>query len=318
MDTLNSKGNRPGQSCTNVLFKILLFTSVLVFFYPPNGFSTMEYARQTGKNCGTCHIGPSGGGPLTKEGEGFKESLRTKGEYRVLSPAQRIIRLAVGYLHMMTAIIWFGTILYVHIILKPAYAAQGLPRGELMIGWASIIVLAVTGTLLTIARVPSLHMLFHTRFGILLLIKIGLFFMMVSTAIFVTFIVGPKLRRKLKQTLSPRTGDITSEELSQYAGKEGSPSYVAFNRTIYDVTHSIFWSKGIHFKKHSAGNDLTEMLKTAPHGEEKVLKMPVVGKLLAEREVRRPPHIKIFYFFAYMNLFLIFSIVFVISLWRWW
>jgi putative copper export protein len=56
--------------------------------------------------------------------------------------------------------------------------------------------MAVTGTLLSISRVPSWHMLFHTRFGILLTIKIILFLIMVSTAVFVTFVVGPRLRKK--------------------------------------------------------------------------------------------------------------------------
>jgi len=37
-------------------------------------------------------------------------------------------RLAVGYIHFLTAIFWFGTILYVHLILKPTYAVGGLPR----------------------------------------------------------------------------------------------------------------------------------------------------------------------------------------------
>jgi hypothetical protein len=33
---------------------------------------------------------------------------------------------------------------------------------------------------------------------------------------------------------------------------------------------------------------------------------------------KKPPHVRVFYFFAYMNLALVFLIVFVISLWRWW
>jgi hypothetical protein len=40
---------------------------------------------------------------------------------------------------------WFGTILYVHLLLKPAYASHGLPRGELIVGWGSIALIAVTG-----------------------------------------------------------------------------------------------------------------------------------------------------------------------------
>ena len=44
---------------------------------------------------------------------------------------------------------WFGTILYVHLLLKPAYAARGLPRGELMLGWTCIVMMAITGIVLT-------------------------------------------------------------------------------------------------------------------------------------------------------------------------
>lgn len=300
------------------IFKALLIACLMVTIYASSGSCTVEYAAQTGKSCGNCHIDPAGGGPLTREGEAFKDTLRIKGEYRVLNPVQRVIRFVIGYFHMMTAIVWFGTILYVHIILKPAYAAQGLPRGELMLGWVSIVIMAVTGTLLSIARIPSWHMLFHTRFGILLTIKIILFLIMVSTAVFVTFVVGPRLRKKREQGILHRIGDMASDELSQYDGKEGRPGYIAYKGIIYDVTSSKLWRDGGHLKKHSAGTDLTDILKTAPHGEEKVLKMPLIGRLLIEKEIKKPPHIKIFYFFAYMNLFLIFSIVFIISLWRWW
>jgi hypothetical protein len=47
--------------------------------------------------------------------------------------------------------------------------------------------------------------------------------------------------------------------------------------------------------------------------------MPLVGKLLSPTEKPRQPfHMKLFYFFAYMNLVLVFVIMFVIALWRWW
>jgi hypothetical protein len=71
--------------------------------------------------------------------------------------------------------------------------------------------------------------------------------------------------------------------------------------------------------KHVAGNDLTEALKTAPHGEDKVLAMPQVGILVTSgRKPMKPFYERLFYFFAYMNLALVFIIIFVISLWRWW
>lgn len=302
----------------NLFIKSALAIILALLLSPVKGFCTGEYARQTGKNCGACHIDPTGGGRLTDYGESFKDDLRIRGEYRELSPVQRVVRFIIGYLHMLTAIMWFGTILYVHIVLKPAYAARGLPRGELTLGWASIIIMAVTGTLLSIARVPSWQMLFHTWFGILLTIKIILFLIMISTAVFVTFVVGPRVRKKKTLTLIDHKGDMTSDELAQFDGKEGRPGYIAYKGAIYDVTGSRLWKDGAHIKKHYAGSDLTDILKTAPHGEEKVIKMPVVGRLLGEKEVRTPPHIRVFYFFAYMNLVVILLIIFVISLWRWW
>ncbi len=295
-----------------------LLVLLFVLFFPVKALCTVEYSRQTGKNCGDCHFDPAGGGSLTKDGAAFKDELRIKGQYRVLSPVQRIVRFIIGYLHTMTAIIWFGTILYVHIVLKPAYAAAGLPKGELRLGWASIIIMAATGTLLSISRVPSWQMLFHTRFGILLTIKIIMFLIMVSTAVFVTFVVGPKLRKKREKVFVEHKGDIAPDQLAQCDGKEGHPAYIAYKGTIYDVSGSKLWKGGSHFKKHSPGIDLTDVLKAAPHGEEKVLTMPIVGRLLMEKGVKKPPHIVIFYFFAYMNLVLIFAIVFIISLWRWW
>ena len=100
--------------------------------------ATPEYAQQTGSDCQTCHIEATSGGKLTKVGEDFRDDLRTKGLYRPLAPIQKVVRLMIGYLHLLTAITWFGTILYVHILLKPAYAAKGLPKGELILGWLSI------------------------------------------------------------------------------------------------------------------------------------------------------------------------------------
>ena len=298
------------------------FFLVSVVLIPLQSSATTEYARQTGFECKECHIQAIGGGPLTKAGEQFVADMKIQGLYRPLTTMQKIIRFLIGYIHLLTAVAWFGTILYVHILLKPAYAAKGLPRGELILGWMSIIIMSVTGTLLTIARIPSWNVFYTTRFGILLSIKIILFLIMASTAVIVTFFIGPKLRKKLKEQRDKHTGadkkDFSIEALDTFDGKEGRPAYIAYKGAVYDVTPSKLWKDGSHLRKHSAGNDLTEILKTAPHGEEKILSMKKVGELKsADEATLRPFHERVFYFFAYMNLVFVFLIIFVIALMRW-
>jgi predicted heme/steroid binding protein/uncharacterized membrane protein len=301
-----------------------IFISVAaVFALASVSLATPEYARQTGLQCRDCHSEAIGGGPLTLKGKQFLEEMKTKGLYRPLSETQRIVRLFIGYIHLLAAIAWFGTILYVHILLKPAYAAGGLPKGELFLGWLCIIVLAVTGTLLTIARIPAWKVLYTTRFGILLSIKIILFLIMVATALVVTFFIGPRLKRKLKTRweteISKGKQDLRLEELHGFDGKEGRPAFVAFRGKVYDVSRSKLWKDGSHARKHLAGHDLTDALKTAPHAEDKVTAMPEVGKLIeAGQEIPRPLPERAFYFFAYMNLGFVFIITFIVALWRWW
>lgn len=299
-------------------FYLLLFVFLLAL--PSLSSATPEFAQQTGLICADCHIEPSGGGQLTERGKAFLEDLQKKQNYRPLTSAQKIIRLFIGYLHMMAAITWFGAIIYVHLLLKPAYAAKGLPKGELFLGWVSMIVILITGILLTIARIPSFKAFYATRFGVLLGIKIVLFSIMFLSALIVTTFIGPRIRSKKRAASQSISGNYRPEELAGFDGKEGRSAYVAYKGVVYDVSMSRLWKDGSHLKKHAAGQDLTDILKTAPHGEEKILSMPVAGQLLvtAGPATIRPFHEKLFYFFAYMNLVLTFVIVFIIALWRWW
>lgn len=296
---------------------IWIFLLLIPFLFTPGLQATPEYAERTNLDCLRCHEEPTGG-KLTTTGEAFRDDLKTKGLYRPLKTYQKMVRLIIGYLHLLAAIAWFGTILYVHILLKPAYAAKGLPKGELILGWVCITLLSITGVLLTISKISTWGDFYNTRFGILLGIKIILFAMMVSTAIMVTFFIGPKLKRQ-KVIVHPKNkGGLTLTELATFDGREGRPAYFAFQGKIYDVSQSKFWKEGRHMGKHPAGQDLTEMLKTAPHGEEKIFEMPEMGELLSiGGKIEKSPQEKLFYFMAYMNLIFVFLITFVIALWRW-
>jgi len=301
----------PSKICLWILIGLFLIV------FPFISHSTPEYAEQTGRDCKICHVEATGG-DLTKAGKDFREEQKIKGKYRPLHPFQRVIRLIIGYLHLLTAIAWFGTILYVHILLKPAYAAKGLPKGELILGWLGIILLSITGIPLTIARIPAWDAFYTTRFGILLSIKIILFLIMVASAAIVTFIIGPRLRKRSVQAPPEKKTKFTLEEVSRFDGSEKRPAYVAYKGKIYDVSSSKLWVEGNHVRKHLAGNELTEALRTAPHDEDKILGMPLVGELItSETKVQKPAHEKVFYFMAYMNLVFVFLITFVIALWKW-
>ena len=286
---------------------LILFTLIL---FSTTAFAKPEYAEKVGRDCVYCHV-KSDGGALTLEGKKFlEETLRPYG-------FKRFLRIVLLYLHFLFGILWFGTILYVHIILKPGYASKGLPYGELYIGWVSIIVMFVTGSILTYMKISSFKEFFTTYFGIILFVKILLYFFMVATAFIVTFVLGPKMQKRNKANLELTKKGLTLDELSIFDGKENKPAYIAFNGEIYDLSSSRLWKKGNHMGRHTAGNDLTEAIKLAPHKEEVLVKFPKVGKLVSSSAKEKNRYISLFFFFAYTNLIIVFVIIFLITLWKW-
>lgn len=292
---------------------------LLVFCKASISIATEEYAEVTGRDCATCHIDPLGGGDLTEYGKGYMLSVNPLSMEAISSASSisSIIRLTAGFIHIITAFMWLGTILYVHLVLKPAYASQGLPRSEVKVGLISMAVMAITGTVLTYYKVPSLNLLLSSRFGILLLVKICIFVIMVASALFVVLVIGPRLKKKKAEPLSD-SADLTLQELNAFDGEDGRPAYIAFKGIIYDVSKSKLWRDGNHMKRHKAGTDLTDMLSQAPHREDKVVAMPQIGNLTTKDKIKaRSMHEKVFYFMAYMNLGFVCIIALILALWRW-
>lgn len=305
------------QRFSSPVFLAVFLALASVLFSSSPVKATEEYAEQTGRICASCHLNPAGGGELTAAGEIFAAAPHPKAERAPISLFARGFRLLVGYLHFLTGVFWFGTILYVHLVLKPAYAASGLPRGEMRVGIVSMAVMGVTGVILTCYRVNSLDTLLHSRFGILLLVKIALYLVMVISVVIVITVIGPRLKSKKKKAPLASEGNLTAEDLAQCDGKEGRPAYLAFAGKIYDVTPSRLWKQGTHMGRHGAGADLTEALKLAPHGQEKVAAMREVGELIAAGPRKMERREQVFYFMAYMNLSFVLIIVLILALWRW-
>lgn len=300
------------------VFLIILVLSLVFFAAVLPAHSTPEYAARTAQGCKTCHISGTGGA-LTIKGLEFAAAgyvWPPEGGYRALGSIRKSIRFVVGFFHIVAAFLWFGTILYVHILLRPAYAAKGLPRGEVFLGMVSMLVVGITGILLTISRVRSLGVLFSSPWGLTLSVKIALYMIMVSSAIFIVTYVGPRLKRGDRKATFPGNGVFDPLTLSAFDGKAGRPAYVSYKGQVYDMSELDLWKNGMHMK-HSAGNDLTDALPRAPHSEEKLEILKVVGTFDPAAQPGRTLPQKMFYFVAYMNLVIVFLVLFVIAFWRW-
>lgn len=287
----------------------VLVLSLLLLAFTRTVWATPEYAEKTGQACSACHRDPAGGGPLTPTGEAFVANAHkwpppapAPWAHQTSAPVLRWVRLGLGFLHLSSALVWFGTIFYVHIVLRPQYALGGLPRAEVRLAWICIGILGTTGAPLTYLRFHSPSGLLASHSGQLLLVKIGLYLFLVASAAVVTVFIGPRLKRK-------------KEEGHPNDGREGRPAWVRVGDRIYDVTTSKRWRDGNHIRRHQAGEDLTAALEQAPHGPEKLDGFP---SWPAEDARGGPaPVVRVFYVMAYVNLFVALGVLVIIALWRW-
>jgi predicted heme/steroid binding protein len=75
---------------------------------------------------------------------------------------------------------------------------------------------------------------------------------------------------------------FSTEELAHYNGKNGGLAYIAYDAKVYDVSGSSLWRNGNHQFRHHAGRDLTGGLRQAPHGQDMLERVPVIGTLQEE------------------------------------
>lgn len=298
--------------------QLFFLVSLFLFLFFSGAAATPEYSSRTGQSCRTCHV-EGNGGPLAPKGLEFAASgymWPPTGGYRVLGPIRKSVRLVIGYFHVLGAFMWFGTILYVHLLLRPAYASKGLPKGEMFVGLLSMTTVGITGILLTVSRIRSWNVLLESPWGQTLSVKILLFLVMLASALLVILFVGPRLRRRRAKRLKPENGIYDPVTLAAFDGTQGNPAFVAVRGKVYDVSRLKLWQNGLHMK-HAAGTELTAAIGRAPHGEDKLDAAAVVGSYDASLEPPKTMAQKMFYFVAYMNLALVFAVLLVIAYWRW-
>lgn len=71
--------------------------------------------------------------------------------------------------------------------------------------------------------------------------------------------------------------ELDSKSLAACNGSDGKLCYISVNGKIYDVSESRLWKGGRHMEMHSAGQELGEAIKNAPHGEEVLGRFSQVG-----------------------------------------
>jgi arsenite oxidase small subunit len=75
---------------------------------------------------------------------------------------------------------------------------------------------------------------------------------------------------------------FTLDELRNYDGKGGGPTYLIYKGKVYDISGSKLWTKGTHMRVHDSRENLDETIKKAPHGDEVLSRFPIVGELKVE------------------------------------
>ncbi|MRS60503.1 cytochrome b5 [Larkinella terrae] len=73
--------------------------------------------------------------------------------------------------------------------------------------------------------------------------------------------------------------EYTRSQLALRNGSDRDEIWCAYQGIIYDVSPSRLWRNGKHYE-HWAGQDLTDELPDAPHGEWVFERFKPVGKLI--------------------------------------
>ncbi len=267
-----------------------------------------EFSGQSKLACSACHIHPDGGSALTFRGERFKADgytlLPDEGRHLWV---KRLARTVLGFLHILFGVIWFGSIIYVHLVIKPRSLVAGMPKSEKFLGRLCIGVVGLTGIGLTLLKIQEVRELWSTTFGIIWIVKVGTYFLMVVVAAVATTYIDRKLREA-----AGRDGALKPD------GKEGRPAHIIHSGRLYDVTGSKFWKNGVHMARHFAGTDLTDALEKAPHSLEVFERVKDLGTAPAADEKDRGKNVlNLFVFLAYFILVCVLVVLTCIVWWRW-
>ena len=221
-----------------------------------------------------------------------------------------LTELFVGFIHMLTAVIWFGAIFYVHLFVGPRSLTSGLPRSERILGLGSLALVGATGAVLTWLRINQVSELWNTTFGVVLLVKMGAFSAMVLIAIVTNTYVHRVLRRN-SSAVKPDEENAREEQ--------ANAPHVIYQGQAYDVSSSKLWQGGRHMGRHKTGEDLTTAMEGAPHGPEVLERMTKLATLAVESPKNQKTNgaQRLLVGMAYTVLALMLLVLFCLAYWNW-
>lgn len=285
---------------------LTLLTLALIAVLIRPVFASPEFSGQTGQACSACHKNPDGGGALTLRGERYKADGFLWGEVERPLWGTRLLKTILGFLHLLFGMVWFGAIVYVHLIIKPKSLIGGMPKSEKLLGRICIVMVGLTGIGLTLLKVQTPRELWTTSFGMIWLIKVSVYLIMVVVAAVATTAIDRRLRR---------AGQHAAE--AEADGKSGRPAHIIYKGRRYDVTDSRAWKDGVHMARHFAGTDLTEAMQKAPHGAEVLERVKDMGPAENRQSAEYTNVLKLFVGLAYFVLVCVFVVLLCVAWWKW-
>jgi len=218
----------------------------------------------------------------------------------------RVFRTILGFLHLLFGVVWFGPIVYVHLIIKPQSLIGGMPKSEKLLGRTCILVVGLTGIGLTLLKVQAPSELWTTNFGVIWMVKVSIFLLMVAIAAVATTTIDRKL---------PQAG--RAKDKTKTDGKEGRPAHIVYEGRRYDVTESKLWKNGAHMARHFADTDLTAAMEKAPRGAEVLERVKDLGPDDSGDADKTKGILRLFVGLAYFILVCVFVVLLCVAWWKW-
>ncbi len=139
------------------------------------------------------------------------------------------------FFHLLCSAIWVGGLLYIALFLLPSQRqqpllkraqviSQGIPAFSVL-AILSVAILAITGTFNTTFHLTALNQFWTTLYGEILLVKIGLFLLMISMSGYHAFFLRPELTSilpELTSILPEEQVQILSRQKREEEREEGS------------------------------------------------------------------------------------------------